>query len=448
MTIEYPPAFLTSTRALLGPEFDTFLNALREPPVTSVRLNPFKAAPFEGEIQVPWCPQGRYLNERPSFTLDPRFHGGTYYVQEASSMFLHQIICQCIGTDQPLNILDLCAAPGGKSTLLAGLVNPDSLMVANEVIRSRAGILSENLTKWGTANTVVTNNDPRDFSRLEGFFDLIIVDAPCSGEGLFRKETSAISEWSENNIQLCAQRQQRILSDVWPSLKEGGLLVYCTCTYNTLENEDNLRWLAANQDVEFTDVNVDPSWGIHVLDDKVKGMRFLPHRARGEGFFIAAIRKLGSSGTPSRIKKGPVTTTSRIKDQVRDWLRQTEAFEFIQHHENVVAIPAERFNDIAQVLAHLHVIHAGTTIAAVKQNKLVPDHALALSVHLNRAPFAQIELDYDQAVAYLRKEAIHPVAGARGFGLVSFGNTSLGWINQLGTRANNLYPTEWRIRMV
>ncbi|GAB3814418.1 hypothetical protein GCM10028895_07510 [Pontibacter rugosus] len=219
------------------------------------------------------------------FTLDPLLHAGAYYVQEASSMFLEQALKQSIDLDESLHVLDLCGAPGGKSTHLASLISKDSLLVANEVIRSRASILAENVTKWGSGNVLVTSNDPREFSRLPDFFDVMVIDAPCSGEGMFRKDHAAVGEWSEENVNLCAQRQQRILMDVWDALKPGGLLIYSTCTWNEKENEENIAWLAAQEGVESIKLEVQPEWGIIPTQlNGLEGYRFYPHRVQGEGF--------------------------------------------------------------------------------------------------------------------------------------------------------------------
>ena len=244
--ISLPPAFTERMQQLLGNESETFFQALVSESPTSIRLNPEKTVntdlPFSELLsrQVPWCSNGYYLKERPSFTSDPLLHGGAYYVQEASSMFL-QVVLQQITEDTPLRVLDLCAAPGGKSTLLANNLPKDSLLVSNEVIKSRASILKENIIKWGYDHIVVTNSDPNRFTGMKGAFDMILVDAPCSGEGMFRKDEKAITEWSENNLRLCEERQKRILSDVWDALAPGGYLVYSTCTYNPGENEDILN---------------------------------------------------------------------------------------------------------------------------------------------------------------------------------------------------------------
>ncbi|HWA34598.1 MAG TPA: RsmB/NOP family class I SAM-dependent RNA methyltransferase, partial [Cyclobacteriaceae bacterium] len=278
-------------RASLGDHFRDFLSALEESPPVSIRINPAKIADHPGK-QVPWSTFGRYLPERPAFTLDPWLHGGAYYVQEASSMFLEHALRQSVNLNQSVNILDLCAAPGGKSTHLLSLMSKDSLLVSNEVIRSRAGILAENIQKWGNPNVIVTSNDPAHFRRLTGFFDAIILDAPCSGEGLFRKDPAALSQWSSKNVELCELRQRRILHDVWAALKPGGTIIYSTCTYNEHENIGNMQWIKKEFDPDFIELKIPASWKIETLmREGAVGYQLYPHNVNGEGFFLSVIKK-------------------------------------------------------------------------------------------------------------------------------------------------------------
>ena len=199
--------------------------------------------PFEFADKVPWAPDAYYLKSRPSFTMDPLFHAGAYYVQEASGMFVSFALKQIADPHQKLKVLDLCAAPGGKSTLIQSLISSESLLLSNEVIKTRVPVLTQNMTKWGRANGIVSNNDPSHFKRIPGFFDIILIDAPCSGSGLYRKDPEAASSWSTELVKLCSQRQQRILSDVWDCLKEDGFLIYSTCSYSKEENEDVVDFL-------------------------------------------------------------------------------------------------------------------------------------------------------------------------------------------------------------
>ncbi len=288
-----PEAFLQSLVDIPGFDRVSFVECHQEnAPITSIRLNPEKQITQHESWQtkeVPWCSEGRYLATRPSFTQDPFLHGGGYYVQEASSMFIWHILSQLFKRTDPLQILDVCAAPGGKSTLLASYFQ-EALLVANEVIKSRAGILVENLVKWGSPNTVVTNNDPTHFKQLPGFFDLMLVDAPCSGSGLFRKDPAALDEWSEEAVMLCSRRQQRILADVLPALKEGGILLYATCSYSVEEDEAITKWLMEEMQMEAVHISVPAAWGI-VAADIPGAFRFFPNRLAGEGFYLSVLRK-------------------------------------------------------------------------------------------------------------------------------------------------------------
>lgn len=276
-----PEAFVNRTKNLLGNEYQELVKALELVPPTSIRANN-KIDYQPSEEHVTWCESGFYLNERPLFTADPLFHAGVYYVQEASSMFLVQAIKQHFPEAQ--TVLDLCAAPGGKSTLLSQTLPESSLLVSNEIIRSRAYILAENLIKWGNPNVVVTNNDPKDFDTLSGFFDAIVIDAPCSGEGMFRKDAGAIEEWSEYNVKLCAERQRQIVSSVWDALKTDGILVYSTCTFNREENEENVRWICEELGADLLNIDLHGNEDITVSDF---GYRFYPHKTKGEGFFMS-----------------------------------------------------------------------------------------------------------------------------------------------------------------
>lgn len=446
---QFPPAFKKREQAHLGSQWNDFVNAHLEPSPISIRLNPGKSNAETILSHIPWTRYGSYLDHRPSFTLDPPFHAGKYYVQEASSMFLEQAFKQTTPGSAPLNVLDLCAAPGGKSTHLLSLMNEDSLLVSNEVIQSRANILVENIQKWGHCNVVVTNNDPKDFQRVPGFFDVIVVDAPCSGEGLFRKDPSAVKEWSVENVTLCSKRQRRILSDIWPALKTGGILIYSTCTYNSKENEENLQWLRKEYEVETIPLNVMDEWGIiTVKDNSITGYRFFPHLTKGEGFFLTVVRKLNDQ-TESKINLKPSLTqpSKKIREQLSEWVSGAELKTFIDRNDRLQFFPAVKATEIEFLTKKLRVVLAGTFLATVKHEKLVPEHGFALSTNLNRDFFSIIPLEHDQALQYLRKDAISKPFDKRGFALVSFENTPLGWINVLDNRINNLYPSEWRIRM-
>jgi 16S rRNA C967 or C1407 C5-methylase (RsmB/RsmF family)/NOL1/NOP2/fmu family ribosome biogenesis protein len=445
---QFPQAFKKREQAHLGNQWDAFVKAHLQPPPISIRGNPGKYNEVLG-VSIPWTKYGAYLNERPSFTLDPTFHGGKYYVQEASSMFLEQAIIQATDGNAPLNVLDLCAAPGGKSTHLLSMMNDDSLLVSNEVIQSRASILSENLQKWGHCNVVVTNNDPKDFQRVPGFFDVIVVDAPCSGEGLFRKDPTAVKEWSEDGVALCSRRQRRILTDIWPALKTDGILIYSTCTYNAQENEENLKWLQEEFGVEPVTLNIKDEWGIvTVKDNSMTGYRFFPHHAKGEGFFLAALRKTNNQSEGKLNFRTSFTSPSKkIKDQLSEWTLKFEEKTFINRNDRLQFFPTNKMGEIEYLVKNLRIVLAGTFIADVKHDKLIPEHSFALSLDLNRDFFTTISLEKELALQYLRKEVVSLSSNRKGFALVSFEDIPLGWVNVLENRINNMYPSEWRIRL-
>ena len=444
-----PDPFLSRIKNTI-PDWEKFVEVHQKPQVrVSIRENPTKLTNVnQGNTKIPWTAFGFFLNERPSFTLDPLLHAGTYYVQEASSMLLEQAVRQAVDLTQPLLALDLCAAPGGKSTHLLSLLNQDSLLVSNEVIRSRASVLSENIQKWGNGNVVVTNNDPADFQKLTGLFDLMVVDAPCSGEGHFRRDPEAMKEWSEENIELCSQRQQRILADIWPALKQEGILIYSTCTYNEKENEDNLNWLNENKDVQFIRLKTDPAWGIEeVSKGKSIGYRCYPHRVNGEGFFISVVQKKSPEQSISiRSKNSFEVASKKIKESLHDWF-QPSNHELVMLDDLIVSLPGRFVTEIDFLSRSLKTVLKGTAIATQKHDKFIPEHALAMSTLLNQSNFKSIELTLEQALSYLRKDVLLIGAGERGFALVTYKGVPLGWANLLGTRINNLYPSGWRILM-
>lgn len=443
-----PAEFTQRMKSRLGEQYSEFEDALTKPAPVSVRLNPKKSGPWVAGEDVPWSSMGRYLATRPVFTLDPALHAGAYYVQEASSMFLEFAIRQHASTG-PLVALDLCAAPGGKSTHLLSLLHSESLLISNEVIRTRASVLAENICKWGYPNAIITQNDPHDFVALTGFFDLVVVDAPCSGEGLFRKDAHAASEWSEEHVELCSLRQRRILADVWPSLKEDGLLIYCTCTYSEAENEQTLLWLKHEQQLEFLTLKPPPEWGVEeVYSQGAVGYRFYPHRARGEGFFLAVMRKK-SPAEPVRIRgrQSTALASANIRSRLDSWMQQPEKLVVHQRDDLLIALPAGWPTSIDLILAQLNVITRGTALASIKHDKLVAEHAWALSTELRRGTFDECEVDEATALAFLRKENIHLPSNQKGMALVTHRQLPLGWINRLGNRTNNLYPANWRIRM-
>lgn len=443
-----PQAFLERIKLQFSADFNAFTEALNQPAAVSLRINPRKfQLPVSAE-KVAWCETGIFLKERPSFTLDPFFHSGAYYVQEASSMFLEQAFRQIEQTDNR-TVLDLCAAPGGKSTHLLSLLNQTDLLVSNEVIRSRVSVLDENIRKWGHQNVVVCSNDPADFSSLEGLFDVILVDAPCSGEGLFRRDASAIQQWSPENTNLCATRQRRILADIWPSLKNGGYLIYSTCTFNPEENEENLKWLAENNQTESIRIPIQENWGVQEMEiDGLFGYRFLPHKVKGEGFFLTLIRKKDGSDSYSIPKKIKSRLEKMPKQfaEVRNWLT-TENSEFFTKSEFLIAFPEDKIQVLNVLSEQLRVISFGLPVAQFKKNDLLPEHTFALSIDRNPAIFETVDLDLRDALLFQKKEEIRIQSSNKGWLLVQFRGVPLGFVKNLENRANNYFPKEWRIRM-
>jgi 16S rRNA C967 or C1407 C5-methylase (RsmB/RsmF family)/NOL1/NOP2/fmu family ribosome biogenesis protein len=445
----FPATFGERMRHHLGEEWENFVAAHKQNSPVSIRVNPRKLYTINYQHRIPWTTSGYYLDDRPIFTLDPLLHAGGYYVQEPSSMFIEQAVLQATNRELGLNVLDLCAAPGGKCTHLLSLISKDSLLVSNEVIRSRVSVLEENVLKWGYPNSVVTNNDAKDFQRLGDFFDVILIDAPCSGEGLFRKDPQAVNEWSPDNVILCSSRQKRILKDIWPALKRDGILIYSTCTYNEHENEEVIQWLHESEDAESIRLTLDPRWGVEEISkNDTYGYRLFPHRVKGEGFFLSVMRKLSDGATRPKLRKTFASPARKVVDQLQEWLMLPQEKTFIFRKDELVqALPANKITDIELLANNLHLISSGTAMAAIKHDKLIPDHALALSVELNAKNFSTIDLDLQDALRFLRREAIEAKYTKKGFALVRFNDLALGWVNVLESRINNLYPAQWRIRM-
>jgi 16S rRNA C967 or C1407 C5-methylase (RsmB/RsmF family)/NOL1/NOP2/fmu family ribosome biogenesis protein len=443
-----PDKFVQRMSMILGDEFDLFLQSLEQDPKTSIRINPAKYEKNVLSEASEYCGTVYFLPERPIFTIDPFFHSGAYYVQESSSMFLEQAIKQP-GNDNPVAVLDLCASPGGKSTHLAALLSPGTLLVSNDVIRSRAQVLSENLKKWGSPNVIVTNNDPKDFARLEGFFDVIAVDAPCSGEGLFRRDEKAIAEWSEPNAQLCAQRQKRILADVWPALKDGGLLIYSTCTFNPEENEENIKWLDETCSIDPVELEIKENWGITITKaGKFPCYRFYPHKAKGEGFFISVIRKTNGKRTFSgKTERKNLLQASKQEKQASKFLIRDEDLEMLKFGDSLLSFPSGLMNELLAVRQNLRIIHAGIKTGELIDQKILPAHELALSPILNRDAFPEFDLTFYQALNFLKKEELKISLPQKGWNLLSYRQIPLGWVKNIGSRLNSAFPKEWRIRM-
>ena len=435
--------------------------------VTSIRYNPRKFNPeiaashnfpninnntgegFNYIVQspVPWCDTGRYLSQRPSFTLDPVFHAGAYYVQEASSMFSDYAI-QFLYKDveAPNHVLDLCAAPGGKSTLLAAAL-PQSFIVSNEVIKNRVTILAENISKWGSSNVAVTHNDPAAFKKLPGFFDLLVVDAPCSGSGLFRKDPAAIDEWSEANVMHCSMRQQRILTDALVALAVDGMLIYSTCSYSVAEDETICDWLVEVHGLKPVQLPLQQGWGVVETlspNHHAPGYRFYPGKVKGEGFFMACFKKTaGDVEWNGRVKTLQPLQKNEVEVIAR-WLEHPGEMFLFKQKETIIAFYKNRLEDFSIVQQYLNVRKSGVAIGIIKGKDLVPHHELALS-GLESKKLMHIALNDEQALNYLKRHDLVIETDYKGWALAVYKNLNLGWIKVLGNRVNNYYPTEWRI---
>ncbi|MBR6286425.1 MAG: rRNA cytosine-C5-methyltransferase [Bacteroidaceae bacterium] len=458
-----PEDFRTDMEQFLGSEEAGRLekSLLGSSPV-SVRWNPAKtgsAAEAFGidecvvESQVPWSDYGVYLAQRPPFTFDPLLHAGCYYVQEAGSMFIERAIRQYV--TEPSRVLDLCAAPGGKSIAALSALPERSMLVANEIMRQRVQILAENLTKTGCPSVIVTNNEAKDFQPLGPMFDVIITDVPCSGEGMFRKDQKAIDDWSTANVDLCWRRQRDILTDIWPCLREGGLLIYSTCTFNTLEDEQNVAWIARELGAEVLPVTIEEDWGItgNLTGEDFPVYHFFPHKTRGEGFFMAVLRRTAANDefTPSKPrskkKERKDAKPLPIPKESRQMLVNADDFDISWNGGSLVATPKHYAEEFALVAQNCRIVSSGIELGEQKGRDIVPSHQLAMSTALNRKAFPTVEIAYQQAIAYLRKEAIVlPADAPRGFVLLTYRSHPLGFVKNIGNRANNLYPQEWRIR--
>ena len=398
--VSLPADFVAETRRIMGEErFNRFVGAFEEEAPTSIRVNTRilddgLRVMGDGGNQVPWCAEGYYLEDRPQFTFDPLLHAGCYYVQEASSMFVTHVVRTSLSPLTPKLALDLCAAPGGKSTALRSVLPEACVLVSNEPLSNRAQILLENITKWGAPNCIVTNNYPRDFRKSKLKFDLILCDVPCSGEGMMRKDPGAISEWSLKNVEKCWQLQREIVADAWECLNPGGLFIYSTCTFNTKENEENIQWMLENFDAEVLDIPVDPSW--QITGSLLEGFnapvyRFIPGITRGEGLFVCALRKNTRKDEGGRTKE--ISSADIIKNK------------------------------------NLKVLDPGI---------LLPPSSLLTP---------KVDVDYPEAIRYLRGEAmVLPTDTPKGIVEITYKGQPIGPVKNIGNRANNLYPKPWRIK--
>ena len=431
-------------------------SAFDEPAKVSVRMNPFKKGVSPEGSPVPWNTYGRLLPERPKFTLDPHFHGGAYYVQDSSSMFVGHVFRRILDRmaetfSGTVRVLDLCAAPGGKTTDLAASLREafgdGFMLVSNEVMKQRAAVLADNVAIWGDPNVVVTSDDPRAFASLPCFFDIVVADVPCSGEGMFRKDEQAQIQWSEDNVALCQARQKRIIADMWPCLKQGGFLIYSTCTFNRHENDDNVGWIAQELGAEHVLPVTDMPEGVI---NTGHGYSLVPGHVEGEGQYCAALRKTAEeTGGLEQVRQRREKPGKKPAQAVPESLKSlfSVPVDLRQKGDTVIAVPSRIATDVAVVESALHVLAAGCAVGVVKGQTLVPDADLSLSVAYEPESYPVADVDLPTALAFLHKDAILLPDCERGYVLIRYEGVPLGFVKNLGNRCNNLHPQGRRIRM-
>jgi 16S rRNA C967 or C1407 C5-methylase (RsmB/RsmF family)/NOL1/NOP2/fmu family ribosome biogenesis protein len=445
-----PSAFVARIEEQFAPDAAALLEALDRNAITSVLLHPQKGHRlFEHEEKIAWNQLGKKLSERPSFTLDPLYHAGAYYSQESSSMFVDEIMRQLFQHEKPQLALDLCAAPGGKSLLLSSHLAPDGVLVSNEIIKTRNSILRENLTKWGVPNFICTQSESSAFSDMYDWFDVVLVDAPCSGEGMFRKDPNARAEWSTENVALCAARQSDIVQDILPSIKPGGILIYSTCTFAPEENEARMRELEAHPDFENVSIMLNASWPIHVCKtERAVGYQFLPHLTDGEGFFVTVFRKKGI-GQIKRFgigkKHNYYHALNKKEEQVVRSAAQHLPNLLLDDHGGVQAFTADEAL-VSEVARHVHLTQVGIQVGTLIRQEFVPDHGLVLLAPATYL-YPTFEVSKEDALSFLRKQEMSALPSHKGWVVIAYEGQAIGLLKSLGNRANNYYPKEWRIRM-
>lgn len=453
-----PEQFISRMQRELGvAEAEALCAALETEPSTSVRLNPAKMAEQKwGGGRVAWSDYGYLLGERPAFTLDPDFHAGAYYVQEASSQFAGYIVSMAVGGAEACKgqrVLDMCAAPGGKSTHYATLVGERGLVVANEINRSRAAVLADNARKWGLGNVVVTCNDSARVADFEEWFDVVAVDAPCSGEGMFRKSDEACEQWSEANVAMCAERQWEILQNAFRSLKPGGVLLYSTCTFNRTEDEDVVGRACeefGDELLAVDDIPIGDDWGVVTGREGVfQTFRFFPHRLTGEGMFMAVARKAGLATSRRRMPKARrkvmEAVDKRTAQELSRWVKESEQMRFFAAGDTLYGCRKEHYDEVEALAGTLAVIYSGVAMGQVFKGKLKPDGALALYAGVNHDAVACCEVDEQEALKFLRKQDMDAAQFSEGVNMVLYGGRPLGFVKRVGARVNNMYPNSLRI---
>lgn len=447
-----PEDYLKKMKTLLKEEYEDFLQSYNEKRSQGLRVNTLKApvgdflqiSPFRLE-KIPWVNEGFYYDENERPGKHPYHEAGLYYIQEPSAMAAGVFVDPKPGE----KVLDLCAAPGGKTTHLAMKMEGQGLLVANEIYPARARILSQNVERMGVKNAVVTNeSSDRLAERLSGFFDRILVDAPCSGEGMFRKDQDAQAEWSLENVAMCSLRQSDILRDAAAMLKPGGRLVYSTCTFSPEENESAIsKFLKDQPEFEIEHVEVyggfaegRADWIREPAEYIERTIRIWPHQVRGEGHYMAVLRKKDGA----EISKGKAKTVKPLKDQkllkdyyqfAKETLKETPEGKFIVFGEQLYIIPEEM-----PAFDKLKVVRPGWHLGTIKKNRFEPSHALALSLKGDEV-IKKVNLDSksSETIAYLKGETIRK-EGEKGWYLVTVDGYSLGWGKLTGNQLKNHFP--------
>ncbi|MDE5773016.1 MAG: RNA methyltransferase RsmF [Muribaculaceae bacterium] len=466
METPIPSGYREMIQSVFGTDSESLLSSLDTAPGVSIRYNNRKCSAEEVDGIYPdmrvveWCREGRRLNERPVFTLNPLLHAGVFYVQDASSMIYSEIVELLVSrlhageqgmTGRPLRVLDFCAAPGGKTTSMINALPDGTEVVANEYEPRRGKILRENLEKWGYPNIIVTGDAAESYRCLAGVFDIVAVDAPCSGEGMMRKEETARRQWSERLVESCAALQREILESIAGCVRPGGYLIYSTCTFNTVENEENSRYI--RDMLGFEPVSLRPDGtecAGKALYDDVEAMRFMPYLTEGEGLYVSVFRRPESdvvervsAGKSKRAKtKGRESKLPEIEWIIRDAVP-------VEGEGVISAVPRSMMPLLELVKGSgVNVTAAGLPVATLKDKNVLPDSRVVLSSLVNPTAFPVVELSEDEALRYLRREAlVLPEGTPRGYVTVCRQGHPLGLVKNIGNRANNLYPAHWKIRM-
>ncbi|MDE6110225.1 MAG: hypothetical protein K2F72_08095 [Muribaculaceae bacterium] len=433
------PEFVESL-AELGEAYADLPEALDGEPEVSVRVNAAKGArPTAGLDPVAWCPGGFYLPAREAFTFDPTLHQGLYYVQDASSMALAAVAAQVAAAEggRPLRWLDACAAPGGKTTAIAAELPESSVLVANEFDPRRFGSLVENVAKWGDPRVACVRGDAVRFGRMAGAFDVVSADVPCSGEGMMRKDAEAAAQWSPALVADCARTQWRIVEALWQALRPGGTFIYSTCTFNRRENEEIVTRMVEEFGAEGMAVPaLERPEVVRGIASPVPCYRFIPGRLRGEGLFLCVLRKPGDAPVAQLRPARDERIDSNVAAAISSWLEGDYRLR-TEPDGSVYALPRSA--------AALVPDARGQHVATVKGRDILPAQAVTLSTALRSEAFHRAEVDYPTALAYLRREAVAIDGAPRGIVLLQYGGRPLGFVKNLGNRANNLYPQAWRI---